>query len=131
MRKLIILMAAVAAAALAQSKPASKPENLVVNGGFEQGADPGAFKNYSPQTKDKLAGWTVTKGSIDVIGTYFKCAHGRCLDMNGSNNGTIRQTIATEAGKKYRLSFELSANSQCGDPKKVQRGVEKTSSKAS
>jgi choice-of-anchor C domain-containing protein len=116
---LVVAIALLAPAALSQQRAAAKPENLVVNGGFDQGADPGGYKGYT--TKDKLPGWTVTKGSVDVIGTYFKCSHGRCLDMDGSNNGTIRQTIATEAGKKYRLSFALSANPQCGDPKKVLR----------
>jgi len=119
MRKMLVLIVALAATAWAQEKAAAKPENLVVNGGFEQGADPGGYKGYGP--KDKLPGWTVTKGSVDVIGTYFKCAHGRCLDVNGGSNGTIRQNIATEAGKKYRVSFALSANPQCGDAKKVLR----------
>ncbi|MDP9267167.1 MAG: choice-of-anchor C family protein [Acidobacteriota bacterium] len=135
MRRIFILTVIVAAllatAALSQGKAAAKPENLVVNGGFEQGVDPGGFLGYS-STGNKLPGWTVAKGSVDVIGTYFKCSHGRCLDLNGSVNGTIRQTIATEAGKKYRVSFALSANPQCGDPKKVLRvstGKESTQSK--
>ena len=104
--------------AIAQVKDA-KPANLVVNGGFDQGADPGGYKTF--KQGDKFPGWTITKGSIDEIGTYFKCAHDRCLDMSGNNNGGIRQTIATEAGKNYRLTFELSANPQCGDPKKTLR----------
>jgi choice-of-anchor C domain-containing protein len=104
--------------AFAQQKD-DKPENLVVNGGFDQGADPGGFKTL--KKGDKLPGWTITKGSVDEIGSYFKCAHGRCLDMNGSELGAIRQTLATEAGKKYEVSFLLSANPQCGGPKKTLR----------
>jgi choice-of-anchor C domain-containing protein len=104
--------------AFAQQKDA-KPENLVVNGGFDQGADPGGFKTF--KKGDKFPGWTITKGSVDQIGSYFKCAHGRCLDMNGSELGAIRQTLATEAGKKYQVSFLLSINPQCGGPKKALR----------
>jgi choice-of-anchor C domain-containing protein len=104
--------------AFAQQKNA-KPENLVVNGGFDQGADPGSFKTF--KKGDKFPGWTITKGSVDEIGSYFKCAHGRCLDMSGNELGAIRQTIATEAGKKYEVSFMLSANPQCGGPKKTLR----------
>src|SRR5258706_4651710 len=114
------IVAAVALlATLTLAQDAGKPANLVVSGGFDQGPEPGGFKTYT--TKDKLPGWTVAKGSVDVIGTYFKCPHGRCLDLNGNNNGAIRQSLATEPGKKYKLSFALSANPQCGEPKKVLR----------
>lgn len=102
--------------AFAQQKDA-KPANLVANGGFDQGADPGSYKTFAKG--DKFPGWTITKGSIDEIGSYYKCAHKWCLDMNGNEPGAIRQTIATEPGKKYELSFMLSANPQCGKPKKA------------
>lgn len=104
--------------AFAQQKN-TQPENLAVNGGFDQGADPGGFKTF--KKGDKFPGWTITKGSVDQVGSYFKCAHGRCLDMNGNELGAIRQTIATEAGKKYEVGFMLSANPQCGGPKKALR----------
>src|SRR5438128_12553791 len=101
------LVAAIALlATLTFAQDAAKPANLVTNGGFDQGPDPGGFKTYT--TKDKLPGWAVTKGSVDVIGTLFKCEHGRCVDMQGNENGAIRQTIATEAGKQDRPSFALS-----------------------
>jgi choice-of-anchor C domain-containing protein len=124
MRRIMFALAlglAVSVCAQEAAQPAAqpKPENLVTNGGFEPGADPGGFKLYSKG--DKFPGWTITKGSVDHIGTYFKCARGRCLDMHGNNVGAIRQTLATEAGSKYKLTFSLSANPQCGDPKKVLR----------
>jgi choice-of-anchor C domain-containing protein len=104
--------------ALAQPKDAT-PENLVANGGFDQGADPGPFKTF--KKGDKFPGWTITKGSVDQVGSYFKCAHSRCMDMNGNELGAIRQTLATEAGKSYRLTFQLSANAQCGGHQKTLR----------
>ncbi|MDP9264246.1 MAG: choice-of-anchor C family protein [Acidobacteriota bacterium] len=119
MRTLLFVLASLLLiSAFAQQKDA-KPENLVANGGFDQGADPGGFKTF--KKGDKFPGWTITKGSIDQIGSYFKCAHGRCLDMNGNELGAIRQTLATEAGKKYEVSFLLSVNPQCGGPKKALR----------
>lgn len=104
--------------AFAQQKDA-KPENLVVNGGFDQGANPGSYKTFKKGIK--FPGWTITKGSVDQIGSYFKCAHGRCMDMNGNELGAIRQTLTTEVGKKYEVSFMLSANAQCGGHKKTLR----------
>ena len=98
---------------------APKPQNLAVNGGFDQGADPGGYKTF--KKGDKFPGWTITKGSIDQIGSYFKCAHKWCVDMDGNEPGGIRQSIATEAGKKYEVAFLLSANPQCGEPKKTLR----------
>ena len=113
----IVLLALIALLALAAG--AQKSDNLVTNGGFEQGPDPGSYKTFAKG--DKFPGWSITKGSVDEIGSYFKCAHGHCLDMHGNNVGAIRQTLATEAGKQYKLTFSLSANPQCGDPKKVLR----------
>jgi choice-of-anchor C domain-containing protein len=114
-----MLAFALAAALLSFAAAQDKPENLAVNGSFDQGADPGAYKTY--KKGDKFPGWTITKGSIDHIGTYFKCAHKSCLDMNGNELGAIHQTIATEPGKKYDVTFMLSANPQCGGPKKTLR----------
>ena len=124
---LLALAGLLLVSAFAQQK-AAKPENLVANGGFDQGGDPGLFRTF--QKGDKFPGWTITKGSIDVIGSYFKCAHGHCLDLNGNNLGAIRQTITTEAGKSYRLTFELSANPSCGEPKKTLRVTAGSQSKS-
>jgi choice-of-anchor C domain-containing protein len=118
-RSLLLVLAGLLVFSAFAQPQAAQPENLVANGGFDQGADPGGFKTFSKG--DKFPGWTIAKGSIDEIGTFFKCAHGRCLDLNGNNLGAIRQTITTEAGKSYRLTFELSANPQCGEPKKTLR----------
>ena len=111
----LVLVVLFALAVAAQQKPA----NLAANGGFEQGADPGGFKTY--KSGDKFPGWTISKGSIDHIGTYFKCAHGRCVDMNGNEPGAIRQSLATETGKKYKVAFAFAGNPQCGEPKKSLR----------
>jgi choice-of-anchor C domain-containing protein len=122
MRNLLVLLFAGALLllpAFAQHSDTAKPENLASNGGFEQGPDPGGFKVY--KKGERVSGWTVASGEVDHIGSYFKCARGRCLDMNGYNVGAVRQAIATEPGRKYKVSFSLSANPQCGTPKKTLR----------
>jgi len=126
MRKLMILMMvsvvcsffAVSAAAqdISGGKKKSASVNLIKNGGFEEGKDPGNFNAEVVGSKN-IADWDVTAGTVDYIGGYFK-AHGgkRCIDMDGTPGpGEIQQTIQTVSGEKYLVTFALEANRQ-GQP---------------
>jgi len=79
----------------------------IVNGSFETPAAPaGWFSTYNEGAN--LGGWTVTKNSIDVVGTLWAAADGnQSVDMNGNDKGRIEQPIATIANADYRVSFEL------------------------
>ena len=70
-----------------------------------------------------ITGWTVIKGSVDYITSYFGALAARSpsvdLDgtpISGSAAGTIggiSQIFATTSGDVYTVSFSLAANSTC------------------
>ena len=78
-----LALALVLPAALAA--PARPGGNLIVNSSFEEGPDDiGEFKSLDKGSKD-IKGWTVTRGQIDLIGTFWTSADGkRSLDLHGS-----------------------------------------------
>lgn len=106
-----------AAAAVTLSTAGSAATNLITNGSFELGTNPGVF---TPLTKGSTAitGWAVGGAGIDYIGTYWEAADGvRSLDLSGSTpgknnnyNGTVSQAFDTVAGKTYEVSFYLAGN---------------------
>ena len=58
----------------------------IINGSFETGIaiSPDPFKTLNATDSTSIAGWTVTSGSIDYIGSYWTAQDGgRSLDMNG------------------------------------------------
>jgi choice-of-anchor C domain-containing protein len=85
--------------------------NLLRNGSFEEGPDPGADRKTYQRGSTGIPCWTVSRGSIDVNGTLWKSSHGqRSLDLDGEEPGGIRQTFATVAGRRYRVTFDLAGN---------------------
>jgi choice-of-anchor C domain-containing protein len=97
--------------------PARPPANLLVNGSFEEG--PEDIGEYKPLDKgaDAIKGWKVTRGQIDLIGTFWVSAHGsRSLDLHGSPGyGGIEQTFKTKKGRKYKVELQLAATPESGD----------------
>ncbi|MGA2801073.1 MAG: choice-of-anchor C family protein [Verrucomicrobiota bacterium] len=91
--------------------PGSASANLVLDGGFEQGAVSGPFQTYTAVST--MGGWTVTAGSVDLIGNYWQPAQGsQSVDMAGFYaNGTIQQPInGLTAGAWYYFTFDMSGN---------------------
>jgi choice-of-anchor C domain-containing protein len=109
MKKLVILAAVLMCLPFMWS--AAAQANLLTNGSFESGMDPGgSFITLSAGSTD-ITGWTVTAGSIDYIGGYWTAADGnRSLDMNGLGQGSIQQTFPTTLGQAYRVTFALAGN---------------------
>jgi choice-of-anchor C domain-containing protein len=98
------------APALASAAPEPCGPNLVTNGSFEQGPPPGRWTTM-PTGSTAITGWTVTKGTVDIVGTLWKASDGTTsVDLDGVSFGGISQTIATEAGKTYAATFDLAAN---------------------
>jgi choice-of-anchor C domain-containing protein len=84
--------------------------NLIQNGSFENGANPGSFLQLDA-VSTVITGWTVSQGSIDYIGTLWQASNGsRSLDLQGLTSGTIQQTFNTTIGATYRVTFDLAGN---------------------
>lgn len=89
---------------------------LIENGSFELGQDPGAFTEL-PAGSNNITGWTVTGEAIDYIGTEWEASDGlRSVDLDGSSGspphptGGIAQTFATASGIAYLVTFDMAGN---------------------
>jgi hypothetical protein len=113
------LFLAAAAAALLAAQPAAAATNLVRNGDFNKnGSFSGDYATYSYFTAPLGFEWDIT-GTVDVFRT--DSFYGGepdptggdpfALDLVGTGtSGGIAQSILTEVGKTYRLTFDYSNN---------------------
>ena len=110
MRTVSVLTGVALSAALAAAPVPVEAQavELIINGSFEEGPKVDAWQ-WIDEKSDKIKGWVVTKGQIDYIGTLWKAAEGkRSLDLHGSPGfGGVKQTIKTEKGRTYRVTFEM------------------------
>ncbi len=110
MRTLSVLTGVALSAALAAAPVPVEAQavELIINGSFEEGPKVDAWQ-WIDEKSDKIKGWVVTKGQIDYIGTLWKAAEGkRSLDLHGSPGyGGVKQTIKTEKGRTYRVTFMM------------------------
>lgn len=85
-----------------------------VDGDFSAAPNPGTFTTYAAGST-AIPGWTVTKATVDLIGSYWSAPGGlRSVDLDGTPGvGGIAQTFKTTPGKRYTVSFLLSANADC------------------
>jgi len=92
-------------------RPAS-PTNLIQNGSFEMGPDPGALITLGAGATS-ITAWRVTSRTIDYIGSYWNASNGRrSIDLDGTPGaGGIAQSFATTPGQEYVVTFDL-----CGNP---------------
>src|SRR5438445_12750864 len=66
----------------------------LVNGSFELGANPGDSVLVYSGDSTTIPGWTVTSGSVDLVGTHWPAADGsRSIYLSGDDAGTLSQTI--------------------------------------
>ena len=86
--------------------------NLVNNGSFELGTDPGVALQINAPNSSIITGWSVSAGDIDYYGSAWAAGDGaRSLDMSGTSPGTITQNVTGFAvGYTYRLSFLMAGN---------------------
>jgi choice-of-anchor C domain-containing protein len=102
---------------LGTAAPARPAANLLVNGSFEEGPDDiGDFKSLD-KGSDAIKGWKVTRGQIDIVGTFWVAAHGsRSVDLHGSPGyGGIEQTFKTKKGTKYKVELQLASTPGAGE----------------
>lgn len=110
-----IAMAAVAGLYLATASPATAGANLLSNGSFEDTPAPaGSFTDLT--AGQTMGAWTITNGSVDLINGYWQAEDGtQSVDMSGLDAGTIAQTVGTNAGQEYQLSFWMAGNTDGGN----------------
>lgn len=108
-----VLMAAVAAMTLATAAQAV----TIINGSFEDGADPDVFAALAGGDTVSLVGWTVQPSGVDYIGSYWVASDGsRSLDMSALDGGQITQRLTgLTVGKTYTVGFDLSGNPTGGN----------------
>lgn len=93
--------------------------NLVSNGDFEQsfsGADISGSGYWTFNAGNAgIPSWTVGMTSVDIVdSTYAPYAGAYALDLAGTPGpGSISQTLATDAGTQYTISF---VGRYTGDP---------------
>jgi choice-of-anchor C domain-containing protein len=78
----------------------------IQNGSFETPEVGTNLVNYTTT----FAGWTVTEGSIDILGNSQAADGDQSVDLNGRVPGRIEQTFDTAEGARYEVRFELSKN---------------------
>ena len=89
--------------------------SLITNGSFEAGSPPpplGGWQTFSTGST-AITGWTVIGGNIDwVDANVWQASDGTSsLDLIGNAHaGGVEQTIATVAGQRYLLTFDLAGN---------------------
>ncbi len=78
---------------------------------FLNGSVTGGF-NGLQQWTIVFGGWTVTAGSVDLIGTEWQRSPsgGRSIDLDGGSPGTISQTLNTVQGTRNVVRYVMSAN---------------------
>ncbi|MCU0703457.1 MAG: choice-of-anchor C family protein [Fimbriiglobus sp.] len=93
--------------------------NLIENGSFEDGPKCDLLTSLA-EGSTAITGWTVTRGPIDYVGSFWEHADGkRSLDLHGSPGfGGVKQTIKTTPGAKYKLTFRFATTPHAAKPKK-------------
>jgi choice-of-anchor C domain-containing protein len=115
------------AAAVAMSLGTSVSAATIQNGSFEEGVDPGVFTTLG-EGSTNIVGWSIfgggVGGTIDYIGSYWNASDGnRSIDLNGNGPGAslFTQITGLVVGQEYKLSFDLSGNTDGGPDLKVSR----------
>ncbi len=90
--------------------------NLLTNGSFEAGREPGVSRALYAGSRD-IDGWVVT-APVDYIGTFWQASNGRrSVDLDGTPGpGAIAQTFKTTPGQTYLVGFDMAANTD-GPPR--------------
>ncbi len=117
-RPAVIGSLAVTAGLVAMSAaPALAATSQTTNGGFETpaiGASPG-YQTF-PTGSTGITGWTVSSGTVDLVdASLFQPNSGaQSLDLDGTNPGTLAQSVTVQPGMTYHVAFALAGNPNGG-----------------
>lgn len=108
------------AAALLASTSASAV--TLINGSFEDGVAIGGsgFETLATGDTTSITGWEVLSDGVDYIGSYWAASDGvRSLDLSALTSGGVKQSVSGfEIGKRYTITFDVSANFSGGNDTK-------------
>lgn len=112
-------MLALAAMVLLAIAPMSARADMVQNGSFEIGTNPGGSFLELNAGSTAITNWTVIGGgvrAVDYIGGYWVASDGsRSLDLNGRPGpGGVEQAISTTLGNTYLVTFDMAGNPDGG-----------------
>ncbi len=95
--------------------------DILSDGSFLEAPDPGGGVVYT--AGQTFGDWTVTSGDINLLGTAVEAppAGGWSVELNGTIAGAIEQTIPTEVGQQYQVTFAFAGNWNLGDAVKDMR----------
>ncbi|QDT04437.1 Pentaxin family protein [Rubripirellula lacrimiformis] len=85
--------------------------NDVVNDGqFLEAGIPATFQVY--ESPASIGPWQVVQNSVDLLGDSYERTPlgGLGVDLNGVGPGAIEQTLTTEIGREYQVTFAFSGN---------------------
>ncbi|MGH7723912.1 MAG: choice-of-anchor C family protein [Candidatus Eiseniibacteriota bacterium] len=105
------VMAAVLALAIAVlPAPIVHAQNLLTNGSFELGPDPGMAMPV-PMGSTAIPGWVVMVDALDYVGGQWNAVHGtRSIALNGTNPAGIQQTFPTVSDANYTVHFFMAGD---------------------
>jgi len=89
--------------------------SLVRDGSFEPSTSVQPTLGFSTiDTRATIGSWMVVEGAVDHVGPNsgeaFDGDHWVDLNGNGYGPGVIEQLVPTTAGRRYRVSFQMSGN---------------------
>lgn len=88
-------------------------DTVIVNGSFEENnnLNPGGAWTPLGGGNTAITGWTTLGGGVDYIGTLWPASDGiHSVDINNTSPGGVAQTFNTQAGQRYIVTFDMSAN---------------------
>lgn len=93
----------------------AKAANLIQNGSFEIGTNPGPLFIRLDQGATDINNWNIVGPgpNIDYIGNLWEASDGsRSIDLDGDSGsaGAIQQIFNTTIGQEYLVTFDLAGN---------------------
>ena len=112
----LLTVALIGTAGTAHARSAPRPHTVVAPSAFGDGsfetplAPAGSFTTV--MAGQTIGPWTVTRGSVDLVGAgFWAAADGdQSVDLSGIQAGTVAQTFATKPGTRYLVSYALAGN---------------------
>jgi VCBS repeat-containing protein/surface protein len=94
--------------------------DVVSDGLFLEAGIPATYQEYS--SSETFGSWQVVQNSVDLLGDSYlgdsierTPLGGLGVDLNGTAPGAIEQTLTTEIGREYQVTFAFSGNWTSGE----------------